>query len=156
MAVGAIYQADAFRKTIISNVNNEQAWQNTVADTANTSLTCIRNTADCRNAGGPFRVRGDVVEVQPANLDDEAIRIEFFGDVVERISEFDPLRGVAIAALDKVAPTIPLKRVATAQRLVIDIQVVGRRAQHACPRGCLEFCHAAHMISVVVRDYNGP
>ncbi|MEM6911686.1 MAG: excinuclease ABC subunit UvrB [Verrucomicrobiota bacterium] len=42
---------------------------------------------------GRFRVRGDVVEVQPAYLDDEAIRIEFFGDEVERMSVFDVLTG---------------------------------------------------------------
>ncbi|MEQ1862312.1 MAG: excinuclease ABC subunit UvrB [Chthoniobacteraceae bacterium] len=42
---------------------------------------------------GRFRVRGDVVEVQPANLDDEAIRIEFFGDEIDRISRVDPLTG---------------------------------------------------------------
>ena len=44
---------------------------------------------------GRFRVRGDVVEVQPANLDDEAIRIEFFGDEIDRITRFDPLTGRA-------------------------------------------------------------
>jgi excinuclease ABC subunit B len=42
---------------------------------------------------GRFRVRGDVVEVQPANLDDEALRIEFFGDEVDSIKSFDPLTG---------------------------------------------------------------
>jgi excinuclease ABC subunit B len=42
---------------------------------------------------GRFRVRGDVVEVQPANLDDEAIRFEFFGDEIDRITRFDPLTG---------------------------------------------------------------
>ncbi len=42
---------------------------------------------------GKFRVRGDVVEVHPANVDEEAIRIEFFGDEVDRISRFDPLTG---------------------------------------------------------------
>ena len=40
-----------------------------------------------------FRVRGDVVEVFPAYLEDEAIRVEFFGDEIERISAFDPLTG---------------------------------------------------------------
>jgi excinuclease ABC subunit B len=40
-----------------------------------------------------FRVRGDVVEVQPATDDDTAIRIEFFGDEIDRISRFDPLTG---------------------------------------------------------------
>jgi excinuclease ABC subunit B len=42
---------------------------------------------------GRFRVRGDVVEVQPANLDDEGIRIEFFGDEIDAIKSFDPLTG---------------------------------------------------------------
>ena len=40
-----------------------------------------------------FRVRGDVVEVFPAYLEDEAIRVEFFGDEIERVSAFDPLTG---------------------------------------------------------------
>ena len=42
---------------------------------------------------GRFRVRGDVIEVQPANLDGEGIRIEFFGDEIDRITRFDPLTG---------------------------------------------------------------
>lgn len=42
---------------------------------------------------GKFRVRGDVVEVYPASSDEEAIRIEFFGDEIDRISSFDPLTG---------------------------------------------------------------
>jgi excinuclease ABC subunit B len=42
---------------------------------------------------GKFRVRGDVVEVHPASADEEAIRIEFFGDEIDRITRFDPLTG---------------------------------------------------------------
>ncbi len=42
---------------------------------------------------GKFRARGDVVEVFPAYLQDEAIRVEFFGDEIERISVIDPLTG---------------------------------------------------------------
>jgi excinuclease ABC subunit B len=42
---------------------------------------------------GKFRVRGDVVEVHPASVDEEAIRIEFFGDEIDRITRFDPLTG---------------------------------------------------------------
>jgi excinuclease ABC subunit B len=42
---------------------------------------------------GRFRVRGDVVEVHPANEDEEAIRVEFFGDDIDRIVRFDPLTG---------------------------------------------------------------
>lgn len=42
---------------------------------------------------GRFRVRGDVVEVYPAQNEDKAIRIEFFGDEIERISVLNPLTG---------------------------------------------------------------
>jgi len=42
---------------------------------------------------GVFRVRGDRVEVFPAYEEDKAIRIDFFGDQIEAISEIDPLRG---------------------------------------------------------------
>jgi excinuclease ABC subunit B len=42
---------------------------------------------------GTFRVRGDVIEVYPAHLEDRAWRIGFFGDEIESISEFDPLTG---------------------------------------------------------------
>src|SRR6187401_36064 len=53
-------------------------------------------------ARGKFRVRGDVVEVHPANMDEEAIRIEFFGDEVDRITRFDPLTGHEIDRLTTV------------------------------------------------------
>ena len=52
---------------------------------------------------GVFRVRGDIVEVFPAYEEDIAIRIEFFGDLVENISEIDPLRGQVLRHLDRVA-----------------------------------------------------
>jgi len=48
-----------------------------------------------------FRVRGDVVEVRPAYLDETAIRVEFFGDEIERISEIDVISGKTIAELEK-------------------------------------------------------
>jgi excinuclease ABC subunit B len=52
---------------------------------------------------GTFRVRGDTIEVFPPYEEERAVRIEFFGDVVDRITEFDPLRGVNLAEVDKVA-----------------------------------------------------
>jgi excinuclease ABC subunit B len=51
---------------------------------------------------GTFRVRGDTVEIFPAYEEDRALRVEFFGDEVERISEFDPLRGEHLGQLEKV------------------------------------------------------
>jgi excinuclease ABC subunit B len=52
---------------------------------------------------GTFRVRGDVVEIFPAYDDDKALRIEFFGDEIEAVSEIDPLRGVVRNKLAKCA-----------------------------------------------------
>ncbi|MBS1912931.1 MAG: excinuclease ABC subunit UvrB [Bacteroidetes bacterium] len=49
---------------------------------------------------GNFRVRGDVVEVIPAYEDDEGIRIELFGDEVERISRFERLTGKTLGDID--------------------------------------------------------
>jgi excinuclease ABC subunit B len=51
---------------------------------------------------GTFRVRGDVVEVFPANEESIALRIELFGDVIDAISRIDPLRGAVLARLDRV------------------------------------------------------
>jgi excinuclease ABC subunit B len=50
---------------------------------------------------GTFRVRGDVVEVFPAHAEDVAVRIEFFGDEIDRIAEVDPLRGRVLRDLDQ-------------------------------------------------------
>jgi excinuclease ABC subunit B len=52
---------------------------------------------------GTFRVRGDVVEIFPAYEEARALRVEFFGDEVERIAEIDPLRGTTLRGLDAVA-----------------------------------------------------
>ncbi len=49
-----------------------------------------------------FRVRGDRVEIFPSYEEEKAIRIEFFGDTVESISEIDPLRGKVIRSHDKI------------------------------------------------------
>jgi excinuclease ABC subunit B len=50
---------------------------------------------------GTFRVRGDVVEVIPQYEHERAVRIEFFGDEVESISEIDPLRGKVVQKIKK-------------------------------------------------------
>lgn len=51
---------------------------------------------------GTFRVRGDVIEVYPAYEEDLALRIEMFGDDIERLSEIDPLTGKVFRRVDKV------------------------------------------------------
>ena len=52
---------------------------------------------------GTFRVRGDTVEVFPASSGDIAIRIEFFGDEIDRISEIDSLTGKVLSTLNHIA-----------------------------------------------------
>jgi excinuclease ABC subunit B len=52
---------------------------------------------------GTFRVRGDIVEVFPSFSLDKGIRIEFFGDDIDAISEFDPLTGERVRKLDRLA-----------------------------------------------------
>ena len=61
----------------------------------------VRNDMDFKR--GTFRVRGDVVEIFPANATDTAVRVEFFGDEIDRITEFDALTGSAKAKLEHVA-----------------------------------------------------
>ncbi|MBI3508345.1 MAG: excinuclease ABC subunit UvrB [Chlamydiia bacterium] len=53
-------------------------------------------------ARATFRARGDILEIVPAYEDDLAYRIEFFGDVVERLSEIDPLTGKVRKRLETV------------------------------------------------------
>ncbi len=82
-----------------------------------------RNDADFTR--GTFRVRGDTVEVFPAYAEEIAIRFSFFGDDVESIQEFDPLRGKVVGNSEKaivfpsshyVTPEEDLKRAVNAIR----------------------------------------
>lgn len=59
-----------------------------------------RNDIDFQR--GRFRVRGDVVDIFPASSDSSALRIEFFGDDIDRICEFNPLTGEIVTNTDKV------------------------------------------------------
>jgi excinuclease ABC subunit B len=81
---------------------------------------------------GKFRVRGDVVEVHQAQIEDEALRIEFFGDEIERISRFDPLTGhpretlstaTIFPAKQFVTPHDKLRRAAVAIRAEMEERV---------------------------------
>ena len=57
-------------------------------------MTYERNDLDFHR--GTFRSRGDIIDVIPANEHDHGIRIELFGDTIDRISTFDPVTGVII------------------------------------------------------------
>jgi excinuclease ABC subunit B len=87
---------------------------------------------------GRFRVRGDVVEVHPATSDEEAVRVEFFGDEIDMITRFDPLTGQAIEALERftfypakqfVTPHDKMQRALRAIREELDERVKSFEAQ---------------------------
>ncbi|MBR1747029.1 MAG: excinuclease ABC subunit UvrB [Clostridia bacterium] len=65
------------------------------------SLQYKRNDIDFVRSS--FRVRGDVLEIFPSNNSSIAIRVEFFGDEIERICEFDPVTNKAISTLSHAA-----------------------------------------------------
>src|SRR6516162_249083 len=87
---------------------------------------------------GKFRVRGDVVEVHPATFEEEAVRVEFFGDEVDLISRFDPLTGTALGEVDRftfypakqfVTPHDKMKRALVAIRAELEERIVWFESQ---------------------------
>ncbi len=82
LSVGEILDRDEFLKTLVA-------------------IQYERNDIDFSR--GCFRVRGDIVEVFPASEESNVVRVEFFGDEVEKISIVDPLRGKVIENLHGVS-----------------------------------------------------
>ena len=67
------------------------------------SVSCIYGLNDIAFERNMFRVRGDTVEIYPAYYKDRAVRVEYFGDEIERISQIDPLTGKAERVLSHIA-----------------------------------------------------
>ncbi len=65
------------------------------------AIQYTRNDIDFKRT--TFRVKGDVVDIFPANTSELAVRVEFFGDEIERIYEFDPVSGTMLNKLSFVA-----------------------------------------------------
>lgn len=63
-----------------------------------TDIQYVRNELDFHR--GTFRVKGDVLEIIPVSTFEDGIRIEFFGDEIDRITEFDPLTGTPKRSLN--------------------------------------------------------
>ncbi len=78
-------------------------------------LQYTRNDLDFRRA--TFRVRGDTVDVFPADSDKEALRIQFFGDEIEKLAWFDPLTGELINEIPRVT-IFPKTHYVTAKKTV--------------------------------------
>ncbi len=93
---------------------------------------------DINFSRGRFRVRGDVVEIYPATADEEAVRVEFFGDDIDAITRFDPLTGHARESLSVitfypakqfVTPADKLNRALRSIREELDARIVYLEAQ---------------------------
>jgi excinuclease ABC subunit B len=81
------------------------------------SLQYTRNDLDFRRA--TFRVRGDTIDVYPADSDNEALRIELFGDEIEKLSWFDPLTGAIIKEVPR-ATIFPKTHYVTPKETVLN------------------------------------
>jgi len=100
-SVSCIYgigSADTYEGLLIEIVKGEELRRDTLLRRL-VDIQYERNDVDFHR--GTFRVRGDVVEIFPAYEDKTAIRVEFFGDEVDALSEVDPVRGRTLASLDK-------------------------------------------------------
>ncbi|MRI34416.1 excinuclease ABC subunit B [Endozoicomonas sp. OPT23] len=80
-------------------------------------LQYTRNDTELRRA--TYRVRGDVIDVFPAESEKNAIRLELFDEEVEQISEFDPLTGEVLRKLPRVT-IYPKTHYATPRQTIID------------------------------------
>ena len=81
------------------------------------------NRNDYDFARGTFRVRGDTLDILPADQE-KGIRIEMFGDEVDRITEFDPLTGEVLAERDRIAVYPARHFVTTAPRLELAMKAI--------------------------------
>ncbi len=89
-----------YKDHVISlRVGNEYGRDQLMRDLIDVQFT--RNDIDFHR--GTFRVRGDVVEIFPASQDEMALRVEFFGDEVDRIREINSLTGETVAEREHVA-----------------------------------------------------
>src|SRR5438128_1190359 len=88
------YSGTAVGITRGDKIDRQAAIQNLVA------LQYKRN--DDNFVRGAFRVRGDTIDIFPAHYEDRAWRVELFGDVVDSITEFDPLTGHKSGELDAI------------------------------------------------------
>lgn len=92
-----------------------------------TKLQYERNDVDLRR--NRFRVRGDVVEIFPANSNDKVIRVEFFGDYIEKISEINPVTGNVISNLKHIAIYPASHYIVPPEKLEIAIKKLKQEAE---------------------------
>ncbi|MDO6682972.1 MULTISPECIES: excinuclease ABC subunit UvrB [unclassified Oceanobacter] len=117
--VSAIYglgDPDSYLKMMLHLVRGDQVDQRTILRRL-AELQYTRNDMDFHR--GTYRVRGEVIDVYPAESDDEAVRIELFDDEVEQLSSFDPLTGAIHNRLGRVT-IYPKTHYATPRQRILD------------------------------------
>lgn len=117
--VSAIYglgDPESYLKMMLHLVIGDQVDQRTILRRL-AELQYTRNDMDFHR--GTYRVRGDVIDVFPAESDEEAIRIELFDDEVEQLSRFDPLTGEILGRLARVT-VYPKTHYVTPRQRILD------------------------------------
>src|SRR6266436_1685824 len=134
-SVSAIYglgDPEAYRQRLVTASVGEERGRDALLE-ALVGVQYQRN--DTAFERGTFRVRGDTVEVFPA-YDEQAVRVEFWGDTVERIAKIDPLTGSTIAELARAA-VYPATHFVT-ERPTIERAVAAIRAELKARHGALD------------------
>ncbi|PLT32565.1 excinuclease ABC subunit UvrB [Bacillus sp. V5-8f] len=102
-SVSCIYglgSPEEYREMVVSLRTGAEMERNTLLHRL-VDIQYERNDIDFQR--GTFRVRGDVVEIFPASRDEHCVRVEFFGDEIDRIREVDALTGEIIGERDHIA-----------------------------------------------------
>ncbi len=117
--VSAIYglgDPDSYLKMMLHLVRGDSIDQRSILRRL-AELQYTRNDADFHR--GTYRVRGDVIDIFPAESDDEAVRVELFDDEVEQISAFDPLTGEVLSKMARVT-IYPKTHYVTPRQRILD------------------------------------
>ena len=117
--VSAIYglgDPDSYLKMMLHIVRGDSIDQRSILRRL-AELQYTRNDTDFHR--GTYRVRGEVIDIFPAESDDEAVRVELFDDEVEQISTFDPLTGEILSRLARVT-IYPKTHYVTPRQTILD------------------------------------
>lgn len=86
------------------------------------AMQYVRNEIDFKR--GTFRAKGDIVEIFPADESEKALRVDFFGDEIDKIEQINPLTGKKIASLQSVLVVPNSHYVTTAEKMARAISTI--------------------------------
>jgi excinuclease ABC subunit B len=117
--VSAIYglgDPQAFHSMVLHLVRGDTVDQRSILRRL-AELQYTRNEADLRR--GTYRVRGEIIDIYPAESDKEAVRVELFDDEIEHLSFFDPLTGEVFRRVPRLT-IYPKSHYVTPRQTIID------------------------------------